>query len=368
MKKIKALTITSTGLYVNDGISTILYDYFRRFDKEKIELHIVASGRYRKELVDKFEKIGIEIKYLPSRKEKTFLYFGNLVKLIRKERYDAVYVHGSSALLSIELLAAMIAGCPNRIVHCHNTRCDHEKIDTYLRPVFYNLYTDAFACGEDAGKWLFGQRKFTIIRNGRSIETYRFNHLKRETERKKLGLGEECLAIGHVGNFNSQKNQKYLVYVFNELCERKENVKLFFVGDGGLKKQIEKLVDDLKIGDQVVFLGSDSSVSDVLQAMDVMALPSLYEGLPLVAVEWQMAGLPCLISDCVTRECAFTDLVHFEPLESGYISWANKLLSISQKAGKRDDTGIEKEAKAAGFDIDIESEKLQEFFLNLSKA
>lgn len=365
MKKVKILTVSSSGFNAHDGIGTVLYDYYKRFDLERFELHLAVAGRYKQEFINKFECIGVVPQYLPSRSRNTAQYFFSMIRLIADEKYDVIYVHGSSAILSIDLLAAKLSGCKCRVVHSHNTMCDHKKLDMLLRPILYSLYTEAFACGNDAGRWLFGDRPFQIIRNGRSIPQYRYNAEVRVLQRKKLAINDDCLAIGHVGSFNEQKNQEFLVRVFYELQKKEPNAKLFLIGDGVRRKAVEEAVKKLELQKKVVFLGVTGEVNKILQAMDIMTLPSLYEGLPLVVVEWQLAGLPCLISDCVTRECVFTDLVEFEAVENNSAAWVEHLLSMRKISIARDDLSIVKGARNAGYDIDIDAVELQNLFLKM---
>lgn len=365
MKKIKILTISSSGFNINDGIGTVLYDYYKRFDLNRFEVHLAIAGKYNCEIIRKFKNIGVIPKFLSSRNEEVFKYFYDLIKLIRNETYDIVYTNGSSALLSVDLLAAKISGCKCRVVHSHNTKCDHERLDWILRPLMYALYTEAFACGNDAGKWLFKDRKFRVIRNGRSIQQYKYNVNERDRMRKKLAIPEGCVAVGHIGNFNEQKNQAFLVQLFSEVLIKKSNAMLFLIGEGSRHKDVQKITHELGIEKQVVFVGSTDDVPQFLQAMDIMVLPSLHEGLPLVVVEWQLAGLPCLVSDTVTKECVFTNFVEFESLENGSTVWASHLLNMQSKSLTRDDASIAKSARDAGYDIDIDAMELQKYFLKM---
>lgn len=365
MNKVKILTISSSGFDVRDGIGTVLYDYFTRFDFKRFEIHLAVAGKYNYEVVKKFEKIGIIIKFLPSRNKEVFKYFNKLIMLIKKEDYDIIYTNGSSALLSIDLLAAKLAGCRCRIVHSHNTKCDHPKLDWILRPLLYTLYTDAFACGKEAGKWLFKNRKFRIVRNGRSVSKYRYNSAIRKKMRIELSIPDGCIAVGHVGNFNEQKNQAFLVDIFSEILKRDSNFKLFLIGDGSKRKALEDIVKENKIESNVIFVGSTDNVPQFLQAMDLMVLPSLYEGLPLVVVEWQLCGLPTLISTAVTNECVFTNLVEFEDLAKGSTVWADHIFNMKKKSFPRDDISIIKNARDTGYDIDKDAIELQNYLIKL---
>ena len=145
--KIKVLIITTSGLARKDGISTVILDNLARLDTAKYDLQIIASGEYRYDLVQAFQDIGVTIRYLPSRKILPREYFKAFTKLFKEERYDVIYIHGSSAIMSVEFYIAKHYGCKVRISHSHNTICDHLKIDKILRPFFYRVITDRLACG-----------------------------------------------------------------------------------------------------------------------------------------------------------------------------------------------------------------------------
>lgn len=361
MDKIKMLVVTTSGLAKKEGIATVILDYFRLFDKNRFDLTIVAQGNCSPELRQEFLDAGFQVCMLPSRKFRFSAYLKGFRELCEKGRFDALYIHGSSAMMSVELGIARLYGCKIRVVHSHNTTCSHITKDRLMRPLFRALYTDALACGTDAGKWLYDNRDFCVVKNGRDVEKYRFDSKTRTELRAALGLDENTLAVGHVGNFNAQKNQAFALRVFQELLSLRKDARMYFMGSGSMMEQVQQQAAELGIADQIVFTGSIPNVGEMLQAMDVMLLPSLHEGLPLVVVEWQIAALPCLISDKVTAECAYSDLVHFMPLEDPK-AWAARLLEIS---------GFDREAAAEemvrktvenGYDITHNAEQLQKFF------
>ena len=349
--KIKVLTITTSGLARRDGISTVILDNFARLDPEKYDLQIIASGEYSYDLVQAFQNIGVKIHCLPSRKVSPRDYFKAFAKLFKEERYEAIYIHGSSAIMSVEFYIAKDYGCKVRIPHSHNTTCDHLMVDKILRPFFYRVITDRVACGIDAGKWLYGDRSFTVIKNGRDPAEYAYDEGTRQRIRRKLGLSDQCLAIGHVGNFNAQKNQSYLVDVFKLIKEINPQSKMYLMGEGSTRSNVIEKVRKSGLSEDVIFTGNIPDVPDMLQAMDVMVLPSLHEGLPLVVVEWQLAGLPCVISDKVTKECAFTDLVSFESIDSPASVWAEKILNCAGVDRRKKSKQAIAASKEAGFDI-----------------
>lgn len=362
MRRIKILTISTSGFTNWDGIATIIFDFYKRFNKDRFDMHLAVDGKYSEEIVNKFYTEGFIIKYFPSRKKDIIRYFRQLFICIKSEEYDAVYIHGSSSLMTVELFASKLAGCEHRIVHSHNTKSDHNTLDKLLRPVFYRLYTDAFACGEAAGSWLFGNKAYTLIRNGRETKKYSFDLEKRKEMRANLGLKDDCLAVGHVGNFTAQKNHVFVLDIFEQIHSVYPNAKLFLMGEGASRKRIEQLAKAKGLSLNTVFTGSINNVPEMLQAMDGMLLPSLHEGLPLVVVEWQIAGLPSLISDVVTEECIFTDLVQTMSLEESAVQWCNTFLELLNNNRIQNRISLEKKAIEAGFDIDSNVTRMQDTF------
>ena len=363
MKGIKILTITTSGLEKKEGISTIILDYFSRLNQSTFSLEIVASGYYNDKLVKEFQDIGVFLRFLPSRKDNLIEYIKNLYCLCKNNKYDIVYLNGSSAIMSIELVIAILTGCKIRIVHSHNTSCEHRIVDKILRPIFYFLYTDAFACGNDAGKWLFGGRDFKVLSNGRDIDVYKFDAATRYSLRKRLGLDSTELAIGHVGNFNKQKNHLFLIEVFKELLKTKNNARLFLIGTGPTMDLIKDKVSRLKIEDKVVFTGSIDNVPAMMSAMDIMVLPSLHEGLPLVVIEAQIAALPCIVSDVVTKECCYTNLVKFESLSSSFSIWVKDILEMTKLNRVENCNIIKEQTVNNGFCIRTNTKGLEDYLL-----
>ena len=295
----------------------------------------------------------------------TFRYFISLVILMYKNKFDVIHVNGNSATESIELIAAKLTGCKIRIAHSHNSTCDAKRADKILRPLFYRMYTHAFACGQLAGKWLFENRNFKIVKNGRDIKKYAFDEKVRLKMRRNLKLDGDVLAIGHIGNFNEQKNHVYLIKIFEQLKKINPKSKLFLAGYGHCEQEIHAMVNRLNLEDDVIFLGVINNVSNILQAMDIMVLPSLYEGLPLVVVEWQMAGLPCVISDIITTECIYTDLIKFQKLENSYRDWAEDIIQLTNKNRRENKDYVLKKSIQCGFDINSNVVELMNYMKSI---
>lgn len=337
-------------------------------DKSEMDVQVLATNDSEKSVVQKIENSGCRVVSIPYRKKNIVKYFFALYRYFLKEKVDVVHVHGSSAIMSVELVAARLAGCKVRIAHSHNTTCENQKVDKILRPIFDRSYTTAFACGQDAGRWMFGSRKFTIIPNGRDLKKYEYNTKKRSEYRNKLGILPDAFVIGHVGRFNRQKNHEYLVHIFSEVYKKDQNSYLVLIGTGEKVDEIKKLVKELELEKNVIFTGVIENVSDYLSAFDVMLLPSLYEGLPLVVIEWQIAGLPCIVSDTVTKECAITALVKFESIKKKPEVWANDVRDLVLQDRNDNKNIIFNEIKSAGYDIQNGAENLKYLYMMLIKS
>lgn len=327
----KVIIISTVGL-VYEGITGVILSYLEAMDRQGLDIYIVATIHVHPDIRKQIKDLGCHVVDLPSRRTETFRYLLELTSFIRKNQISVMHAHGNSGTLAIEMLAGWLGGCKKRIAHSHNTRCDQVRADRMLRPVFNAFYTNALACGEEAGKWLFGNRPFTVLRNGRSIEKYRFNNAIRLKMRRQYGIADDVLVLGHVGHFTEQKNQAYVIDVYRELLKIRPTAKLFLIGEGPLRHDVEIKAIDLR--DKVTFVGTTDRVPDYLHMMDVMILPSRFEGFPLVSIEWQINGIPAILADTITRQCALTDLVQFKSLQDTPAEWATSLVEFAERTNR----------------------------------
>ncbi|SFF09222.1 glycosyltransferase family 1 protein [Trichococcus pasteurii] len=353
----RLLIINTQGLR-REGITSTIMESLSSMPRSGMQIDLVVAGKSDDACIGFFENLNCGIKKLPGRKRNTLKYLYSLYLLIKKGKYDIVHVHGSSAILSLEIITAFIGGCRIRIAHCHNTQCTHKIANEILKPFLKLFSTDAFACGNDAGQWLFGKKDFKTIHNGKDLNRYKFNKEIRNKVRSFYDWNDKTV-IGHVGNFNYQKNHEFIISIIRELIMQNKSYHLVLIGDGENQQRIKELVEDFGLNNHVEFLGSISNVEEVIQGMDLMVLPSRFEGLPVVAIEWQASGLPCLISDSVTKECKATDLVHFLSLKSGAKEWTKQILEIELPDRDKMKEANKQNLKRAGFDITDISENLK---------
>ena len=357
----RIMIISTVGL-IYDGITNVILSTIEAMDRSDLDIYIVETIRAEKSIKNRFAELGCKIVSLPDRRSEPVKYFNELKKAIQKNKIDVIHANGNSATLTVEMIAALLGGCKKRIAHSHNTKCDWVKTDKILRPFFYHTYTDALACGTDAGRWLFKDRPFTVVKNGRNIEKYRFDPVKRELMRRQLGI-EDKLAVAHVGGFFAQKNHELLIRIFASIADMESDAVFYIVGDGILKDRVIEQVRDLGLEDRVIFTGDLDNVNDYLQAFDIMLLPSLFEGLPLAAVEWQLCGLPCLFSDRITRECVLFENVRFCSIDDPAGMWAKEALKLDRNNREKFSDMAIVEAGNKGYDINDSARILKSIYI-----
>lgn len=359
----RVLLISTNGL-LHDGITAWMTQYFSVMDKTGIEPHTVAWEGTSEHIINAVNASGIAVHLLPSRRLHVVKYLHALYKLLCQMRFDIVHVCGNSGTIALELVTAAKCSVKMRIAHSRNTMCVHRVADKFLRPLMFSSATDFFACGTEAGKWLFESRPFAVIPNGKDSEKYAFSDVKRKHYLEEIGISAGKVVIGHVGMFNEQKNHAKLIEIFSVLRRRSDKYFLCLVGDGSLREEMELKVELLGLKDSVAFLGRRLDVPDLLNIMDCMVLPSLYEGFPNVVLEWQLNGLPCVISDTVTDECAITPLVSFVSLKGDDSCWADAVeRALLQGDRCHNSEFAAKAAKLKGFDIRDNAAMLKNLYI-----
>lgn len=320
----KVLIISTVRFRLN-GITSVIMNYYRKMDKRDMKIDFVVINEISEEYKKELQSNGAKIFYLP-RKSNPIKYIFGLKDILKGNKYDVIHIHGNSSLMAIETTIAKYSKTPVRIVHSHNTTCSYKVLHKLLQPILKGTANYGFACGEEAGKWLFKNNAYELIKNGIDLNVFTYDEEKRSEFRNKINAGERKV-IGHVGNFIYQKNHEFLIDSFNELIKKDKNYLLLLISDGELLEQMKEKVNKLGISENVLFLGKTTEVSSYLQAMDIFVLPSHFEGLPVVLIEAQALGLPCVISDKVSTEAKITSLVEFLPIDDTLL-WVNKILNI----------------------------------------
>lgn len=359
----KPLRVLQVVTHMNrGGLETMLMNYYRRIDRTQVQFDFLTHREYDGDYGNEIQALGGKIYHLSALNPFSNDYKKKLGAFFDEHKeYQIIHVH-QDCMSSIILKEAKQHGVKVRIAHSHCSNQD--KNLKYPIKLFYKRYipkyaTDLIACGDDAGKWMFGGAPFWVLNNAIDARKYTFNSEKRTEQRRLWGLKDDELIVGHVGRFSPQKNHTFLIDIFKILSERTP-ANLMLVGEGDLRSQIEDKVRTLKLQDKVIFTGLREDIPELLQVMDVFVFPSNYEGLPVTMVEAQAAGLPCLISDKVPIECKKTELVFQMNLSETPEKWAERIIEMAKI--KHIDT-YEK-IKESGFDIEENVKKLQKYYLN----
>lgn len=350
------------GKMVGGGVESVVMNYYRHIDRSKVQFDFLVDEDSTCVPEEEITSLGGRVFRVPPYQH-PIRYRHELIRLMREQQWPIV--HSNINTLSVfPLSAAKKAGVPVRIAHSHSTMGKGEfaknAMKLALRP-FANVYpTVRFACGHYAGEWLFGKNHdFTVIPNAIELDKFRFDPTVRQETRKELGIADDTFLIGHVGRFMPQKNQTFLVDLLADLLPSRSNTMLVFVGEGPDKAEVQQHAEELSVAEHVMFLGQRSDVNRLYQAFDVFCLPSLYEGLCLVGVEAQRAGLPCLFSDVITREVDVTGTSRFMPIDS-YEEWSSSISALEPG------TRIDSSDKAfSDYDISENARKLTSMYLKL---
>lgn len=328
MKRVLVVNTANTGF---GGLSGVMMNY-AMITSDKVRYDFVLTRRVEPGHKEILQRHADDIFIPPYSRIKQFpAYTWWLKKIMRQKKYDVVHVHGNSGTMYLEMLAAKSAGIPVRIVHSHSTSCKFMLAHKVMNPWMNRTKTAGIACSEKSGKWLFGDGAYTVLPNGIEIGKFAFDPETRQHYRKELGL-ENNFVIGHVGYMDWEKNQKYLIEVFAQLLHKRDNAKLLLIGDGKMRQEIEALISQKGLQDRILVLGKRADVAQLYQCMDVFVLPSVFEGFPVTLVEAQTAGLPCVVSDAITREVDLVDNMTFVPIgESDLPRWVDALCAVQEK-------------------------------------
>lgn len=309
-------------------------------DPERFEVHYLVFGdevcAYEAELLAK----GCRIIHMAPPRGNHLLFLRELKVLLRRERYDVIHSH-TMFNSGWAMLAGKSCGVPVRIAHSHSIRGNEKRgfvKNTYeklMRCLILRYATHYVGCGEKAGQWLFGEKVFArggiLIYNGVSLDRFAFSQETRREIRSAQNL-EGRFVIGHVGHLAPVKNQRFLLQLMPEILKARPNALLLLLGEGGDRAELEEMVRQLELGDYVRMPGNVDNVSAWLNAMDVFAFPSFYEGMPLAMIEAQTNGLPCVISDRIPGDVHLTDLITTLPLEDSTGGWVDALCAAERKA------------------------------------
>lgn len=283
-----------------------------------------------------------------------------LRKVIKENSYDIVHIHKNSASMAMDEMVAKSCGVKTVIGHSHNTSCNVLWQHYLLKPLVNHFCDYRFACSVEAGKWVFGDKEdVRVINNAIDASIFKFSEEIRERYRADFDL-EDKFVIGFVGRLHEQKNVLRCIDIMEVVLKQNENAVIVLVGNGPQKDIVKKEVEKRKLEGSVLMLGQRNDVPEIMMMFDAFLMPSVYEGLGLVAIEAQASGLWCVVSDRVPAPDMTGRMVYLS-LDFSDDVWASKLLEISIY----DRSSAREKIIENGYDIEAEAEKLQDFYLSL---
>lgn len=343
---------------VGGGSEQVVLNYCSRI--RDIHFDLLYQYEPSPQILERFNEAGINCIQIPDKVHHPLKHLRTMYKIFRQGKYDVVHCHLDWFLNSYVCFVAMLAGVKKRIAHHHQaysvwslsqaekSRIRLVSLPNHLIKIFLcslmripcKLFaTHWLACGKAAaingwGKNAVKKGKVTILPNAIDPERFKFSESARREIRAKYGIAENDFVIGHVGRFYPQKNHDFLIDVFSAVYKQMPNAKLLLLGDGPLQEKIRQKVESLGLAEFVLFAGLQKNPAPFYSAMDVFAFPSLWEGLPLTLVEAQYAGLPCLVSENVTKEIDISSNIKY--LQMRNYLWIESLFEMNEnKIGKK---------------------------------
>ncbi|MCR6598042.1 glycosyltransferase family 1 protein [Bacillus halotolerans] len=296
------------------GAETMVMNLYRKMERSKVQFDFLTYRNDPCAYDEEILSLGGRLFYVPSIGQSNPLTFVKNVRNIIKENgpFSAVHAH-TDFQTGFIALAARLAGVQVRVCHSHNTswKTGFNWKDRLQLMVFRRLIlayaTELCACGEDAGRFLFGRsnmerKRVHLLPNGIDLDLFSPAGQAADDEKKARGIASDRLIIGHVARFHEVKNHAFLLKLAVHLKKRGVRFQMILAGDGPLREQMEEEARRLNLLSDVLFLGTEEHIHELMRTFDVFVMPSLYEGLPVVLVEAQASGLPCIISDTITEK------------------------------------------------------------------
>lgn len=390
MKKINVLVLIT--VMDRAGAETMMMNYLRNINREKIHMDFLINREQKADYEDEIEKLGGRIYHMCP------LYPGKFHRYKKKFRnfleehpgYDVIH----SNLEERSYFAFKIAkkmGIPVRVAHAHSAPCGRNMkmiMRLYFRRKLQKYCTHKVACGEKAAKWLFGSdadlvemesfvkgekhSKNTVVLMKNAVDTDKFSYSTdvREKVRKKMKISRDTLVIGHVGRFTHDKNQSFLIDIFKNVNILNKKSAMMLIGGGkpkeeiSYKEEIERKVQQSGLKGKVKLLGVREDINELMQAMDILVMPSRTEGFPVTLVEAQAVGLCCLVSDAVGYDINMTEKIQYKSLEEDASQWAQKILSMTADGQNREAESILMKEKVIerGYEIADAAKDLEAFY------
>ena len=349
------------------GQKSLVFAYLRSFDSKRIKFDLIVDSDSNSIPYDDVKDLGGKLHVIPPY-QNIVAHLKALKKIFRENKYDVLYAVNNTMNL-FPLYMAYKAGIKVRVSESLTMASPLERKKTMMKNVlkrFSHCFCNyMMANGKDCGIYQFGEKAY----NQGKVEIYltpvnakenTFDSELREKTRSEFRWNEKVV-YGFIARFELQKNPLFLLDIINEITQKQENSHFVIIGAGAMEQQMLDKIKYLKLTERISWLGRREDIKQFYMAFDAFLLPSLYEGLPVVGIESQAAGLPVFFSENVTREAGIAELGHFISLDKPANEWADIIISETQKSMPQR-RGREEDLRKAGFDAVAEAERLTEFF------
>jgi glycosyltransferase involved in cell wall biosynthesis len=314
------------------GLETVLMNYYREVDRTQIQFDFLVHRSKKSAYENEILSMGGHIFRMPRLYPQNYLTYLHEMSLFFNNHREYQVVHSHiDAMSYLPLLAAKRAHVPIRIAHAHSAGIDRDyklPLKLWFKSQIPKVSNRFFACGDQAGRFLFQSSNFFIMKNAIPVNKFQYSETRRNIVRKKMKVKENTFVVGCIGRLSYPKNHKFIIDVMARVVKKKSNVVLWIIGDGEYREALQNQIVALGLENVVSLLGSRSNTEDFYQAMDMFVLPSIFEGIPMVGVEAQAAGLPCVFSEGVSDEVVYaTDITKLPLVES---KWVDKIANASK--------------------------------------
>lgn len=346
------------------GTETFMMNVVRNINMNKYHIDFLLFSNSISDYAIEAESRGCTIYRLPPRR-KGLIYYRELKKFFKEKAniYDAIHFCGGNVSSIAPIYFAWRYNIPIRVIHSHSTNSVGlanklmHWINRHLLTLWGNKY---LACSPSAGRYFFGNIDVDIIKNGINLDVYNFSFEKREKIRSKLAIADSTHVLGHIGRFDDNKNQSFLIDVFKLYQETYQDAILILIGTGPLEDCIKDKCVELGINNNVLFLGIRNDIPELLCAMDCFIMPSFFEGLPFVLIEAQAAGLPCIVSDNIGKDAKLSQQFTYLNLDVPINHWVSAIKDYVINAKNRTQGCINVEK--AGYNINSTIEYLESIY------
>lgn len=346
------------------GAESRIMDIYRTIDRSKLQFDFVIHTDEECYYCEEVKSLGGRVFVVSKFKGYNLLkYILNWFELFRKEpRYSIIHGHMTSTAI-VYLSIARLFDFKMRISHSRSASKSSlmRRYTSKLSSVSatHKLAVSKLAAISEFGDKSVENKQVLIVPNAIHTKKYVYNKGARSRVRQ-INKWDDKVVIGHVGSFRYPKNHSFIIEIFKALNLHLDNTILVLIGDGELMPEIKKIVIDYNLQDKVVFMGNRSDVPELLQAIDLLLFPSIYEGLPGVVLEAQASGMACVVSDSITDEVKVTNLVKFVSLSQPVLYWVNIIIKMLEI----DRYNTYSDFIKTGYDIEGVSKWYHKFYIN----